>query len=206
MRYLILGASSYIGGYLYDRMKENNVDVIGTQCHVTCDKEFLRYDILHDDIDQVLQSIKEFPNIAVICIAQTNFDRCADDFEMAHAVNVVYMKKLICRLQAWNIKVIYISSDNVFDGEKGNYTEQDKTNAIGKYGMMKEEMEHFILDNFPNACILRIAKPISERQAKRNLLTEWEHKKKERTTIFCIRNNYMSFVAMEDIFKICMLA
>lgn len=206
MKYLILGASSYIGGYIYDRMKENDIDVIGTQCHITSDKEYLSFNILKDKIDQILCDMSILPDAAVICIAQTNFDQCADDYDTAYAINVSYMKKLIDRLNAWKIKVIYISSDNVFDGKKGNYTEQDKTNAIGKYGMMKEEMEKYILEYIPNACILRIAKPVCERRAKRNLLTEWVNKRKEKAVIFCIKDNYMSFLAMEDVFKVCMLA
>ena len=150
--------------------------------------------------------MKELPDLAVICIGQTSFDRCADAFARAHAVNVDCMKKLICGLAARNIRVIYISSDNVFDGEKGNYTELDQTTPIGKYGMMKKEMECYILDHFPQMCILRIAKPISERPAKRNLLTEWEHKKKEGKEIVCIKNNIMSFIAIRDLFEICLLA
>lgn len=205
MRYLVLGASSYIGGYIYDRMKEESIDVVGTHCHIGFVQGLKHFDILNNDIDQFLRGMEVLPDIAVICIAQTNFDRCADDFERAYDVNVVYMKKLIRGLCAWNIKVVYFSSDNVFDGKTGNYTELDMTNAIGKYGMMKEEMERFILNNFPSICILRIAKPISGRRAKRNLLTEWEHKSKEQTPILCIKDNYMSFVAMEDLYKVCIL-
>lgn len=205
MKYLVLGASSYIGKYIYDNMKERNISVTGTYCHAKSEESLVYFDILNDNIEQFLNCMKELPDLAVICIGQTNFDQCADAFAKAYAVNVDCMKKLICGLAARNIKVIYISSDNVFDGEKGNYTELDQTNPIGKYGMMKKEMECYILDHFPQMCILRIAKPISERPAKRNLLTEWEYKKKEGKEIVCIKNNIMSFIAIRDLFQICLL-
>lgn len=205
MKYLVLGANSYIGKNIYDNMKESNVNVTGTYCHARSEEKFVHFDILNDDIGQFLDHMKVMPDIAIICIGQTNFDRCADAYATAYAVNVECMKKLICGLAARNIKVIYISTDNVFDGKRGNYTELDETNPIGKYGMMKKEMECYILDNFPQMCILRIAKPISARPAKRNLLTEWEHKKKEGKEIVCIKDNIMSFIAMKDLFKICLL-
>lgn len=205
MKYLILGASSYIGKYIYDKMKESMVCVMGTYCYAMSEEGLIHFDILSDDIEQFLDSMKVLPDIAIICIGQTNFDRCADAYMTAYAVNVECMKKLICGLAARNIKVIYISTDNVFDGKRGNYTELDETNPIGKYGMMKKEMECYILNNLPQMCILRIAKPISDRPAKRNLLTEWEHKKKEGKEIVCIKDNIMSFTAMKDLFKICLL-
>lgn len=206
MKFLILGATSYIGNYIYNRMNENHIAVVGTYCHKSYSDEMVHFDIQYDDVDSLLCSMKRIPDIAIICIAQTNFDCCADDYETAYNINVTCMKKLIDDLNMRRIKVIYISSDNVFDGKKGNYTEQDATNAIGKYGMMKEEMEHYILDKFTQMCILRIAKPVSAGKAQRNLLTEWVQNRNMNKTIRCIRNNYISFVAIEDIFKICVLA
>lgn len=206
MKYLILGATSYIGDYVYKRMKENHITVVGTYCHKAYNSEMIKFDIQNNDIELLFCKMKEIPDTAIICIAQTNFDRCADDYETAYNINVTCMKKLLYELDVRGIKVIYISSDNVFDGRKGNYTEQDVTSAIGKYGMMKEEMEHFILNKFPQMCILRIAKPISVRRSQRNLLTEWVRKRSANEPIRCIRNNYISFVAIEDIFRICILA
>lgn len=206
MDFLIIGANSYIGEYIYARMKEESVSVVGTGHVNRCVKDFLKYDILTDDIGEVIDKLEEKPQTAIICIAATSLDGCLEDYETAYDINVVKMKILIQKLLENNIQVIYFSSDNVFDGTKGGYVETDKTNAIGKYGMMKEELDHFLFENMPEVCVLRISKPISVQKSPRNLLTEWLDKYEKGEVIRLIKDNIISFISMEDIYQICLLA
>ena len=54
-----------------------------------------------------------------------------------------------------NLRIIYLSSDGVFDGQKGNYSENDVPNPITVYGRNVLLCEHMIRENCPNHCIIR---------------------------------------------------
>ena len=55
-----------------------------------------------------------------------------------------------------NIKLVFTSTDLVFDGERGNYAEDDKRNPIMLYGEHKSMAEDIILENAPSAAICRM--------------------------------------------------
>ena len=59
------------------------------------------------------------------------------------------------------IKVIYISSDAVFDGKKGNYSESSTRNPINKYGLIKYKVEKYIQYKLKKYLIVRISKVLS---------------------------------------------
>lgn len=52
-------------------------------------------------------------------------------------------------------KLVYISTDYIFDGEKGNYKEIDKANPINYYGLTKLEGENRAISHYQNYTILR---------------------------------------------------
>ncbi|MBD3311042.1 MAG: sugar nucleotide-binding protein [Candidatus Magasanikbacteria bacterium] len=67
----------------------------------------------------------------------------------------IYTKKLVQLLNAPKTKLIYFSSDAVFDGEKGNYKENDKTNPKTDYGKAKLSAEQMIKQFSDNFLIIR---------------------------------------------------
>jgi dTDP-4-dehydrorhamnose reductase len=104
-----------------------------------------------------------------------------------------------------NYHVIYFSTDNVFDGMKGNYSEKDTTNAINEYGKMKEEMEHFLRDKYPEVCIFRLPKVLSAEREIKNMLADWEQRRFDNE-IRCIKGMRMSVVAKDDLYQACLIA
>jgi len=205
MQYLILGANGYIGSYLYRRMKEDNIKAVGT-CHAKAEKsDLICYDIRNDSLDIVMGEITGEEKAAIVCIAESNIDRCYEEYERAYQVNVVLMKDMIHKLVQNGFKVIFFSSDNVYDGKNGNYTEESETSPINEYGKMKAEMEQYLQDNVREVCIFRISKVLSTGKEKQNLLSEWDEKIREGK-IFCLRDNIISFVHIEDIYQACRIA
>ena len=65
-----------------------------------------------------------------------------------------------------------MSSDGVFDGEKGNYSEKDKPNPLHRYGFIKHELEKFLIKSKREYLILRFGKVISKNIVDRTLFTE----------------------------------
>lgn len=204
MQYLILGATGYIGSYLYQRLSEDGYEVIGTSRRFDNEGSFQFYDIQRSKIDSLLPLINDDEKIAIICIAESNIDKCCINIGYAYDVNVEKTKKLIFDLSAQGFQIIYFSSDNVFDGVSGNYTEKSCTNPINKYGLMKAQMEKYILQYEPNVCILRISKVVSTQKQRQNVFTDWQ-KHVEDGFIRCLKGNRMSFVYNEDVYQACLI-
>lgn len=69
-------------------------------------------------------------------------------------------------------KIIFISSDAVFDGVKGNYKEVSKRNPINYYGKLKYKVENYILKNVENYLIIRVSKVFNFNKNKKHFLSE----------------------------------
>lgn len=203
MEYFVFGATGYIGSYLYYRLKNDGYSVAGTSRSLV-DEELFYYDIKSSNIDSLLRYVdKNEKKTAIICIAESNIDRCHEYREEAYDINVVKTKKLVKALLENGFQVIYFSSDNVFDGTIGNYTEESQTNPINEYGSMKDQMERYLLKYEPEVCILRISKVVSMKKEKQNVFSEWQEQI-EKGFIRCIKGSYLSFVCIEDIYQVCL--
>ena len=205
MQYVIFGATGYIGSYIYHRLKRDGYNVIGTS-RKAVDDELIFYDIQINNIDDILARLNDSEKkTAIICISESNIDRCHENYSQAYEINVVQSKKLICELLGADVQVIYFSSENVFNGVDGNYTEESQTNPINKYGMMKAEMEQYLLENKEETCIFRLSKVIGDLRNQQNFCTQLETQI-EKGNVRCIKGNFMTFVWIEDIYQCCLLA
>lgn len=205
MKFLILGADGYIGSYLYDRLRADQYNVTGTSRIACLDDRYIRFDILRDNVQTIVaEQIGEGKRVAIFCIAQSNIDKCYEDYRNAYIINVIKTKEVLKVLSDYNYKIIFFSSDNVFDGKEGNYSEESKTNPLNNYGKMKEEIEKYILDEIKNACIFRLPKVLDSRKTDKNLLFNLDNINKQNYK--CINGNIMSFLGMEDLYKMILIA
>ena len=105
------------------------------------------------ELNQVRETIASFqPDVIVHLAAMTDVDGCERDPEMAFDVNVRGTENL---LDNFNGRFIYISTDYVFDGSDGPYTEKDEVNPISVYGRTKFYGEDLVQKSDANWVILR---------------------------------------------------
>lgn len=89
-----------------------------------------------DEVEKVILGYK--PDIIFHCAAYTAVDKAEEDRENCYNVNVNGTKNIVEVAEKINAKVVYISTDYVFDGTKeGIYEIDDKTNPINYYGYTK---------------------------------------------------------------------
>lgn len=89
-----------------------------------------------DRVNEVINSYK--PDVIFHSAAYTNTNKAETDEESAYDLNVNGTKNIVKAAKEVNAKVIYISSDYVFDGTKdGMYTEEDQPNPSNVYGKTK---------------------------------------------------------------------
>jgi len=77
------------------------------------------------------------PDCIIHCAALTDVDYCEKFRDDAYKVNVLGTKNIVDFCAENNTRLIFVSTDFVFDGVKGNYTEEDEPNPISYYGYTK---------------------------------------------------------------------
>lgn len=135
---LILGSKGMAGHIIKEYLKEKNYDVYSTfrskTNQILLDKEF-DLDIFNiEKLNLLLQIIK--PDFVINCIGILNKE-AEENPDIAIYVNG-YIPHLLDRLSnKYDYKLIHITTDCVFSGIKGDYTEKDFKDAISYYGKSK---------------------------------------------------------------------
>ncbi|MEE0686825.1 MAG: SDR family oxidoreductase [Lachnospiraceae bacterium] len=98
------------------------------------------------DFEQLENSIRnQKPDILIHTAAAVNVDGCETNRDYANSLNSKLTENISFICKKYGIKLIYISTDAVFDGEKkGLYTEDDVPNPINYYGLTKLQGEDFV--------------------------------------------------------------
>lgn len=98
------------------------------------------------------------PDVVIHAAAYTEVDNCEKNKELTHRVNAKGAENVAHACKLCQAKLIYISTDFIFDGLKNSpYTEDDNPNPINTYGWTKLEGERQIQEILPNHLIIRTA-------------------------------------------------
>ncbi|BBG24358.1 hypothetical protein IC006_1669 [Sulfuracidifex tepidarius] len=89
--------------------------------------------------------LKNRPDVIINTSAITNVDKCEEDRELAYKVNAVSAKFITRSASVVGAYLVHISTDYVFDGEKGMYKEDDLPNPVNYYGLTKLLGETYVL-------------------------------------------------------------
>ena len=145
MRIAILGATGLLGK---DLLREWTGDeIVGFSSRDADIRE-------PQQVNEIVQKVR--PEWIVLSAAYTNVDDCESHPDLAFAVNrdgAVNVAKAAKRIGA---KLVFISSDYVFDGKKTSpYETDDPRNPQSVYGRSKAEAEAQLLNVLPECCIAR---------------------------------------------------
>ena len=94
-------------------------------------------------------------DIVVNCIGLTNVEACEEDEKLAAYTNVEIAQNIAQAGKLSKVKLVHISTDHLFDGEKAYASEQDKIVPVNAYGRTKSQGEDVVLDTYPNALVIR---------------------------------------------------
>jgi dTDP-4-dehydrorhamnose reductase len=84
------------------------------------------------------------PEVVIHCAARPNVDWCELNPDEARSINLLPVKLLAEKCARIDAKLVFLSTDYVFDGAGGPYNENDATNPINVYGRLKLEGEQTI--------------------------------------------------------------
>lgn len=144
---LILGGSGMLGHTLFRSLSENgNLDVFATvrsakELFVWLPSDRMKKVRSNVDIHQIDSLVKVFaevkPDLVVNCIGIIKQIPEAQDPVTTITANALLPHRIALLCGATGARMIHVSTDCVFDGEKGGYTESDFSNATDLYGRTK---------------------------------------------------------------------
>ena len=145
MRYLIIGGGGQLGSKILNRALRGH-EIYATYLTRKPTIEEDRAIKLDKTNEKAVNNImkKLTPDVIIDTAALHSVDYCETNKEEAKKVNVIGTKNVAEACKKNGAKMVFISTDYVFDGEKGNYTEDDPTNPINYYGTSKLEAETIV--------------------------------------------------------------
>ncbi len=152
---IITGVSGLLGANLgiYFRHKFDVLGIYNTQPIIINGILTKQCNLLDsNNVNCILRTF--LPDVIIHGAGLTNVDECELDKEKAYQMNVICTKNLVESISDHDPYMIYISSDSVYGGTKGNYSELDKIDPPNFYGISKCQGENETRE-YQNHLILR---------------------------------------------------
>jgi dTDP-4-dehydrorhamnose reductase len=158
MRWLLTGATGLLGGYLLRHLRDRGEPVVawsGSRQTEVLGTPLARVDIT--DADAVAAAFRAAaPDVILHAAAVARVDECRREPEKARRVNTEGSRHLAELAAERGARVVFVSTDLVFDGEGGHYREDDPPNPLTVYGRTKADAEPGVLA-FPRTAVARLS-------------------------------------------------
>jgi dTDP-4-dehydrorhamnose reductase len=158
IKILITGSNGFLGsnlvhyfsqqpGYLVFSTSQR-VSVVPELCNFyqgsLLDKKF---------VSHLFSSIK--PDIVINTVSLVNVDQCEEQPALAHKITVHTAQNIAQSAKEQGCRLLYISTDHLFDGKKSMYTEEDTPAPVNEYGKTKLLAEQKTIQAAPDSTIIR---------------------------------------------------
>ena len=149
MKVLVTGVKGQLGYDVVRRLNERGIENKGVDID----------DFDLTDREQTLASIREYaPDVVVHCAAYTAVDRAEDNRELVYNINVNGTKYVAEACKELDAKMVYISTDYVFDGQGTRPWEPDDPHdPVNYYGLAKAQGEDAVTGLIEKYFIVRIS-------------------------------------------------
>ena len=147
LKFMVTGVNGQLGYDVMMQLKEMNFDVIAPRRD--------EFDLTNkDQVEKYI--IKEKPDVIIHCAAYTAVDKAEDEKDLCYLVNVEGTRVVVEAAKEINARVVYISTDYVFDGlGQAPHVEENETNPVNYYGYSKEQGEKIVRELIDKHFIVR---------------------------------------------------
>ena len=164
-RYIIVGASGLIGGEIYRHLTMAGRATIGT-AYTQASPKYLFFDMTKQSLLDLIPDLCS-SDVVILMGAKTDLNWIYLNTDMSRRINVDFTITAIDCAHSRGAKIIYPSSENVFDGRKFGYDERDAPNPLTLYGKQKFEVENYITKSNGSYLIARFGWNICVTQRSR---------------------------------------
>lgn len=198
MKILIIGSNGFIGKYYKNFSKLKNLLTTSSKKN----SSNIYFNIMSHDLQKIIDEY----NITHVVFFSAISDplKCERNKRLSRKFNVTLTKRNLNKLIKNNIYFIFFSSEYVFNGIRGGYSENSKTGNKLLYGKQKVIMENYLKKkNYRNFSILRLGKTfgdnINDKSIFMNFLKNYLNKK--RNFAFA-KDQIFSCLYVKDLVKI----
>jgi len=151
------------------------------------------------------------PEVVIHTAGNASVDYCQKHYKAAYTSNVSWTRSVVEFCQEYNSKLVYISTNAIFDGNEAPYSEESIPNPINNYGKLKLECEGIVKNSGLEHVIIR---PIlmygwNDTNERLNPVTWVLEKLKNRQKIHMVDDVYenplLNYNCSEIIWKLIML-
>lgn len=160
------------------------------------------------EFDRVATVIEQIaPDAIIHTAAMTNVDLCEKEQDACDLINVKVVDHLITCCKKGSIHLIHISTDFIFDGLKGYYTEEDVPHPVNYYGLSKWRSEELITKSKIEATILRtiLVYGITE-DLKSNIILWVKYNLENKRDINVVTDQWRMPTHVDDLAEACIYA
>ncbi len=213
MRILITGSNGFLGQKLVDKLtRKGSSTIIATSKSPNRNPNTTGYTFVQSDLTDA-QSLKKLlakqqPTHIIHTAAMTSVEACENHPEECDAMNVALVAHIAACCREQNIHLTFLSTDFVFDGADGPYSENDMPRPCNNYGLSKWKAEQAILQSDCKAAILRTILVYGHIQdPNRSNFVLWvKTKLSEHSTITVVEDQWRMPTWVDDLADACILA
>jgi dTDP-4-dehydrorhamnose reductase len=157
MRVLVTGASGLLGINIALEARQDHtvIGLVNTHSLRNAPFEVLTGDLLTEGrIERLLE--ESHPDWVIHCAALANLEACESEPALAAQINTEVPRKLAVYVARGGARLLYVSTDAVFDGQRGDYSETDLPNPLSVYARTKLDGERAVMEADPQAIVARV--------------------------------------------------
>jgi len=169
MKVLIIGASGLVGSNCLRYFSAQELDCVGTYFSYPAEGTVF-YDTLNPEHPENYDIRQFAPELIIHCGALTHVDYCEQHPEESRRLTVDSTRQIVEITRQFKAKLVFISTDYIFDGAAGPYDEQAIANPISVYGRHKWEAEQLVAQSGLEHIILRITNVYGDEERGKNFV------------------------------------
>jgi dTDP-4-dehydrorhamnose reductase len=193
---LIVGASGFVGRRLQQTLGPKACTPSYLQRSIPGG---IRYDARTERLKDVLAANPRRYSHVFVLYGAIDMDGCARDPEGTARVNIDSVRRMIDDTISYGALPVYASTDYIFDGKRGNWTEGDDAHPVMEYGRQKLAIETFLRHLDAPWITARFSKVVSGERDTHSMLGQWVNDIIAARTMRCASDQVFSPAYVGDV-------
>jgi dTDP-4-dehydrorhamnose reductase len=155
---IITGGGGFVAGSVIAQAADFEVHALSGKPPLAARPGLIWHTLDLGRMDEVRMAIERIcPDVLLHAAAIADIDFCENHPDMAQAINIDLTAAVAEACRNCRCRLLHISTDNVFDGDRGGYVEEDRPSPINAYARTKAAAEKIVVDLVPDSLIARVA-------------------------------------------------
>ncbi|HRR32428.1 MAG TPA: SDR family oxidoreductase [Candidatus Sumerlaeia bacterium] len=201
LKIFITGASSFLGLHVLNHLQGKGYDVYALR-HAAPLPKTHHFNAVDADLEEsgsiALAAKGIYPDVVLHIAALAQTELCEKEPERARRINVDATSELLKLFSSESTRFIYVSTDLVFDGLRGNYNESDMPNPLMVYAKTKFEAEELVKAWGKNHAIIRVALLYGPALGRKQSFAGWIESSLEKGKATLFKDEFRTPLYVED--------